>query len=512
MPTAIRMIASAATPAMTSAIVSTGQYSLPCLVGEPEEAGREIDPHDLELLDELRPDPCRLEPALDLAFDDAGLLEHEDVLHDDDIAFHPLDFGDVHDLARPVLETRLLDDEVDRRGDLLADGPQGQGDAGHQDHRLEPRQHVAWAVGVAGGHRAVVTRVHGLEHVEGFARTALPDDDPVGAHAERVADELPDRDLALAFDVGRPRLEGHDVLLTKLELGRVLDGHDPLVIRDERREHVQRGRLARAGTAGHEDVQAGLHARAEEVEHVGRGGAEPDEVVDRERRRRELPDGDDGADQRQGRDDRVDARAVGEASVDHRARLVDPAPDGGDDPVDDAHDVVVVLEDDVRQLELAGPLDVDLPRPVDHDLRDGLVAEEGLQRTEADDLVGDLLEHPDALGARQGEAFLVDDLAEDLLDLAAHLDLVRQVELRVEVLDDPALDPELHVPERLPDGSLGHQPRRGGRGRATARGGRRCRARGRRKARRSAGRRPGAFDPLQQGHGFTPSGPEGHRS
>src|SRR3954454_1601304 len=190
MPTAIRMIASAATPAMTSAIVSTGQYSLPCLVGEPEETGREIDSHDLELFDELRPDPCRLEPALDLAFDDAGLLEHEDVLHDDDIAFHPLDFGDVHDLAGPVLETRLLDDEVDRRGDLLADGPQGQVDAGHEDHRLETRQHVTWGVGVARRHRAVVARVHRLEHVERLAGPALPDDDAIGSHAEGVADEL----------------------------------------------------------------------------------------------------------------------------------------------------------------------------------------------------------------------------------------------------------------------------------------------------------------------------------
>ena len=76
---------------------------------------------------------------------------------------------------------------------------------------------------------------------------------------------------------------------------------------------------------------------------------------------------------------------------------------------------------------------------------------------EADDLVGDLLEHPDALGAGQGEAFLVDDLAEDLFDLAPDLDLVGQVELGVEVLDDPALDPELDVAERLPDRGLGHQ-------------------------------------------------------
>ena len=87
-----------------------------------------------------------------------------------------------------------------------------------------------------------------------------------------------------------------------------------------------------------------------------------------------------------------------------------------------------------------------------------LVAEERLERAEADDLVGDLLEHPHPLGAGQGEALLVDDAAEDLLDLAAHLDLVGQVELGVQVLDDAALDPELDVPERLADRRLGHEP------------------------------------------------------
>ena len=76
------------------------------LVDEAEESGREVDAHDLELLDELRPDAGRLEAALDLAFDDAGLLEDEDVLHDDDVAFHALDLGDVGDLAGAVLEAR----------------------------------------------------------------------------------------------------------------------------------------------------------------------------------------------------------------------------------------------------------------------------------------------------------------------------------------------------------------------------------------------------------------------
>ena len=64
-------------------------------------------------------------------------------------------------------------------------------------------EHVARGVGVAGGQRAVVAGVHGLEHVQRLAAAALPDDDPVGPHAQGVADELADRDRALALDVRR---------------------------------------------------------------------------------------------------------------------------------------------------------------------------------------------------------------------------------------------------------------------------------------------------------------------
>ena len=69
---------------------------------------------------------------------------------------------------------------------------------------------------------------------------------------------------------GGPRLERDDVLLAKLELGRILDRDDPLVVRDERREHVQHRRLAGAGAARDEDVQARLDARAQEVDHLRR--------------------------------------------------------------------------------------------------------------------------------------------------------------------------------------------------------------------------------------------------
>ena len=76
------------------------------------------------------------------------------------------------------------------------------------------------------------------------------------------------------------------MLLAELELGRVLDRHDPLVVGDERREDVEHRRLAGAGAAGDEDVEAGLHAGLEELEHLRRGRAEADQVLDRERRRR----------------------------------------------------------------------------------------------------------------------------------------------------------------------------------------------------------------------------------
>src|SRR6185369_5609932 len=98
---------------------------------------------------------------------------------------------------------------------------------------------------------------------------------------------------------------------------------------------------------------------------------------------------------------------------------------------------------------------------------------------------------------------------EDLLDLTAHLDLVRQVELRVEILDDAALDPELDVPERLARRQLGDEPGRGsGRRRATTAGGspalgRRATATGCRRHRQSLfarATRPGGFDALEQRH------------
>src|SRR5258706_3068882 len=89
---------------------------------------RQVDILLLEQLDELRADARRPQLPDDLAaLVQAGLLEGEHVLQHDDIALHPLHLGDISDLAATVLEARLLDDQVHRRRDLLADGTHRQG-------------------------------------------------------------------------------------------------------------------------------------------------------------------------------------------------------------------------------------------------------------------------------------------------------------------------------------------------------------------------------------------------
>jgi hypothetical protein len=52
-----------------------------------------------------------------------AVVEREDVLDRDLLAFHADDLGDVGDAAAPVPHTRDLHDHVDGRGDLLADRP-----------------------------------------------------------------------------------------------------------------------------------------------------------------------------------------------------------------------------------------------------------------------------------------------------------------------------------------------------------------------------------------------------
>ena len=266
--------------------------------GGVEEAVGQLNAADLEFLEEARPQAGRHEVTKYLAVVvEAGLLEAEDILRRDSRALHLLDLSDVGDLAATVAQARLMDDQVDGRRDLLADGALGQLEAGHHDHRLESREDVARAVGMGRRQRAVVARVHGLQHVERLARADLANDDAVGAHTQGIAHEVADGDSALALEIGRARFERHDVLLLQAQLGSILDGDDALALGDERRDDVERRRLTGAGTARDEDVDARLDAGAQERRHLLVHRAEGNQVVDAKRRLGELADGQARADE-----------------------------------------------------------------------------------------------------------------------------------------------------------------------------------------------------------------------
>ena len=179
----------------------------------------------------------------------------------------------------------------------------------------------------------------------------LADDDPVGAHAQRVLDQVADGDLALALDVGGAGLEPHDVRLLQLQLGGVLDRHGALAVVDHPRHGVEERGLARAGAAGDQDVEPRAPGDLQHGRHVGGDVALPRHHVEGDLLLGELADRDGRAVDGERRDDDVDAGAVLEAGVDQRRRLVDPAADLGDDAGRDVQHVRVVAEDDVGQLE-----------------------------------------------------------------------------------------------------------------------------------------------------------------
>ena len=206
--------------------------------------------------------------------------------------------------------------------------------------------------------------------------------------------------------------------LHEAQLCGVLDRHDALVGGNRAREHVEQRRLAGARAARDHDVLARRHRAHEEAPHLLGQRAEAHEVLELERVPRELADRDARAAERERLDDRVDARAVLEARVDERSRLVDAPSERRDDALDDRAHALVVREAKRRVLDLARALDEDRVRVDDHDLVDALVGEQQLERAEPERLVAHLL---DQLGQVRARRQVARDRLHDALERVEHL-------------------------------------------------------------------------------------------
>src|SRR4051794_12311411 len=117
--------------------------------------------------------------------------------------------------------------------------------------------------------------VHRLKHVQRLGTADLANNDAVGAHSQRVANEGADRYLALALDVLRTSLQPQHVTLVELEFRRILDRNDSVVVRNRGGHCVEQGGLAGARAARDQDVELGPDAHVEEVNGLATERAEP---------------------------------------------------------------------------------------------------------------------------------------------------------------------------------------------------------------------------------------------
>jgi hypothetical protein len=314
-----------------------------------------------------------------LTFDFIG----EQVLRDNDVAFGADHFGDIGDAPRTVAQTLSLHDDVHGADDHLANGLGGQGISAHGDERFQARQRLARGVRMHRSHRAVMARVHRLQQIEGFRTAYLAHDDAFGTHTKAVSHQIAHVDLALAFEIGRARLQTHDMGLLQLQLGGVLASDDALVHVDIGGQTVEQGRLARTRAARNDDVTARTPDHGEHARPFRRDGAEAHQIVERQLVFAEFSDGKGWSVERERRGDDVDTRAVRKARIADRRAFIDAAANLTYDALADVHELRIVAETNIGELHLAADFDEHARSPVHHDVGDVVAREQGLERAVA---------------------------------------------------------------------------------------------------------------------------------
>src|SRR6185437_5481281 len=350
------------------------------------------------------------------------------------------------DLASAIRLTLKLDDELNGVGDLTPDRGDRHRQAGHADHLLKARERVARCVGVYRGHRSFVTGIHRLQHVEGFFAAALAEDDAVGTHAQCVFHEFALSNLALAFNVRRPRLHAADMGLLQLQFRCVFDRQQTFLFGNERGKRVEHGRLARTGAARNNGCDARLDRRSQHLGHSRAQRADFHELGEIEWLLGKLTDRDEGAidTDRTHRD--VDARAVQQARVAERVRFIDAAANCGNDFIDDTEKVLLVLEAHRQRLEYAGPFDIDAFMPVDQDIVDRRIIEERLERTQTGHLVENFRDEIAEFLGIERKALDQHILRNKLLDVPANFFFGYFIQRReIDFLDQTAVQAHLGV-------------------------------------------------------------------
>ena len=239
----------------------------------------------------------------------------------------------------------------------------------HGHHGFDPGHSILRRIGVNGRQRAVVARVHRLQHIERFIRPDFSQDDSIRTHSQAVADQGALRHFAFAFYVCHSGLKPHHMILAKLELGRVLNRDDPFRGGDEAGEQIQHRGFAGPGSSRDHHTQARLYDPGQQLTDAGGQRAHPDQILQGQHVLVELADGESRTVDGERRHNGVDPRSIGKPRIDHRRGFVDAPSDCRHDLFDDLTQMRVVAKPLLRSFQFPTSLDVDLTVAIHQNVR-----------------------------------------------------------------------------------------------------------------------------------------------
>jgi len=117
----------------------------------------------------------------------------------------------------------------------------------HQHHCLDSRKHILRAVGMACTDRAVMSGIERLQKINCLTPTNFSHENPVRTHTQTAFQQIPDRHLLLPLRIRIPRLHAHQIFhALKLQLSIILNGDNPLILRNVIRQSIHKSGFARA--------------------------------------------------------------------------------------------------------------------------------------------------------------------------------------------------------------------------------------------------------------------------
>src|SRR5690606_13894920 len=109
------------------------------------------------------------------------------------------------------------------------------------------------------------------------------EDDSIGTHTQRIANQVALRDFGGPFGILRTGLQLHNVLPLQIEFRRIFDRHQTFVGRDVARQDIQQSRFTATGTTADHEVYAAFDGCFQNLHNFRTDRAADEDVVNLQR-------------------------------------------------------------------------------------------------------------------------------------------------------------------------------------------------------------------------------------